>query len=64
MSEKTTYPFKYGELMILAQQLAEQVKEDHKFRLDRDSHTTYGESMTYDKAKRVLALLEEQEART
>ena len=64
MSEKTTYPFKYGELRILAQQLAEQVKEDHKFRLDRDSQTTYGESMTYDKAKRVLALLEEQGART
>lgn len=64
MTEKATYPFKYGELRILAEQLAQQVKEDHMFRLDRDSHTTYGESMTYDKAKRVLALLEEQEART
>ena len=63
MSEKTTYPFKYGELRILAEQLAQQVKEDHMFKLDRDSYTTYGESMTYDKAKRLLALIEEQENR-
>lgn len=64
MTEKTTYPFKYGELRILAEQLAQQVKEDHMFRLDRYGHTTYGESMTYDKAKTLLALLEEQEDRT
>ncbi len=62
-SEIVQYPFKYGELKIIAQQLAQQVKEDHKFRIDRDSHTTYGESMTYDKAKRLLALIEEQENR-
>ena len=63
-SENARYPYKYGELKILAQQLAQQVKEDHMRRIKDYGSTPYVDSMTYDKAKRLLALIEEQESRT
>lgn len=64
MTEKATYSFKYGELYIIAKQLAEQVKEDHMRRVKDYGSTPYFDVMTYDKAKRLLALIEDQEART
>ena len=62
-SENARYPFKYGELKAIARQLAEQVKEDHMRRVKDHGSTPYFDVMTYDKAKRLLALLEEQENR-
>ena len=62
-SENARYPYKYGELKILAQQLAQQVKEDHMRRIKDYGSTPYVDSMTYDKAKRLLALIEEQKNR-
>lgn len=64
MSDKTAYSFKYGELYIIAKQLAEQVKEDHMRRVKDYGSTPYFDVMTYDKAKRLLALIEDQESRT
>ena len=64
MTEKTAYSFKYGELYIIAKQLAEQVKEDHMRRVKDYGSTPYFDVMTYDKAKRLLALIEDQESRT
>lgn len=63
MSEKTAYSFKYGELYVIAKQLAEQVKEDHMRRVKDYGSTPYFDVMTYDKAKRLLALIEDQENR-
>ena len=63
MTEKTAYSFKYGELYIIAKQLAEQVKEDHMRRVKDYGSTPYFDVMTYDKAKRLLALIEDQENR-
>ena len=62
-SENARYPYKYGELKIVAQQLAEQVKEDHHRRVKDYGSTPYFDVMTYDKAKRLLALIEDQENR-
>ena len=63
MSEKTAYSFKYGELYVLAKQLAEQVKEDHMRRVKDYGSTPYFDVITYDKAKSLLALIEDQENR-
>ena len=62
-NENATYPYKYGELKVLAQLLAKQVKEDHIRRVKEYGSTPYSEVITYDKAKTLLALLEEQEIR-
>ena len=62
-NENARYPYKYGELKIVAQQLAEQVKEDHMRRVKEYGSTPYFDVMTYDKAKRLLALIEDQENR-
>ena len=60
MSEKKTYPYKYGELKVLVQILAEDVMRDHNRRSREYGTTPYSDVMTYDRAKRVLKLLEEQ----
>ena len=59
MSEKKTYPYKYGELKVLAESLAEDVKRDYNRRSSYEA-VPYSEVITYDKAKTLLALLEEQ----
>ena len=59
MNDMHTYPYKYGELTVLARQLAEFVKGDYMSRIDRDGCAPYTETITYDKAKRVLKLLED-----
>jgi len=58
-NENATYPYKYGELKVLAQSLAEDVKINHHLRSKNES-VPYLETIAYDKAKRVLQLLEEQ----
>ena len=64
MNDMHTYPYKYGELKVLAQWLAEDVKRDHNRRATENRQSPYSEVLTYDKAKRVLKLLEDQANRS
>jgi len=58
---KDTYPFKYGELIVLAQSLAHTVKED--IRLDANGPYAFAHKLALSKANAIQELIAEHEKR-
>ena len=58
---KDTYPFKYGELLIAAQNLARTVKED--IRLDANGPYAFAHKVALAQANAIQELVEEHDKR-
>ena len=61
MQYEKMYAYKYGELTVLAQSLANSVKEN--IRLSADGPYGFEKQWMFDQANRVLELLEDQRNR-